>query len=61
MGIFKNGPSKDDGRQPLKTWSDMVCLSSLGVWEEVCNCCFIKFIGKSGGRPKLKMHSTNKI
>ena len=32
----------------------MVCLSSLGVWEEVCNCCFIKFIGKSGGGQSLK-------
>ena len=25
--VFKNGPSKICGRQPLKIWSDMVCLS----------------------------------
>ena len=24
--VFKNGPSKICGRQPLKNWSDMVCL-----------------------------------
>ena len=25
--VFKNGPSKICGRQPLKIWSEMVCLS----------------------------------
>ena len=25
--VFKNGPSKICGREPLKNWSDMVCLS----------------------------------